>query len=182
MPLSVCRTYIERHAASAFGFHSLCTRISHNNHHHHNNLQSNQQQQHQPTLIYLPVSDFNHRRLHQSSRLPSVDHTTSTTNQPTNINTHIMSTCQQPLARPQPQPQQNGMNINSDGSISSTPASTSGRGSMHNIFSSPEIARCSRCHRTPSIDITTGKSNMVQYGLNQYYCSRCAGMVGYYSR
>jgi hypothetical protein len=53
---------------------------------------------------------------------------------------------------------------------------------MHNIFSSPEIARCSRCHRTPSIDITTGKSNMVQYGLNQYYCSRCAGMVGYYSR
>ena len=93
-----------------------------------------------------------------------------------------MSACQQPLARPQPQPQQNRMDINSDGSVSSTPTSTSGRGSMHNIFSSPEIARCSRCHRTPSIDITTGKSNMVQYGLNQYYCSRCAGMVGYYSR
>jgi hypothetical protein len=104
------------------------------------------------------------------------------TNRPTNINTYIMSACQQPLARPQPQPQQNVMNINSDGSISSTPTSTSGRGSMHNIFSSPEIARCSRCHRTPSIDIATGKSNMVQYGLNQYYCSRCAGMVGYYSR
>jgi hypothetical protein len=174
----VCRrTYIVRHAAaSIFGFPSLCT---------HPTQQSSQQLT--ITTTTSIDSDISiHLRLQSlpttSIITPDFAQPFNITNRPTNINTYIMSACQQPLARPQPQPQQNVMNINSDGSISSTPTSTSGRGSMHNIFSSPEIARCSRCHRTPSIDIATGKSNMVQYGLNQYYCSRCAGMVGYYSR
>ena len=165
--------------ASVFGFGSLFTHIAHNNHHHHHH-NSNLQHQHQSTLIYLSSSP-----LSTISIITPLDHTTnlaSTTHHHQQHNIYIMSACQQPLARPQPQPQQSRMDINSDGSVSSTPTSTSGRGSMHNILSSPEIGRCSRCHRTPSIDITTGKSNMVQYGLNQYYCSRCAGMVGYYSR
>jgi len=111
-------------------------------------------------------------------------HTTVAIDLATNISIHIMSACQQPHmhTRPQPQPHQNVLDVNSDDSLSSIPSSSSGRGSMHNIFSSPEIARCSRCHRTPSIDIKTGKSNMVQYGLNQYYCSRCATMVGFFNR
>jgi hypothetical protein len=165
--------------ASAFGFSFLFTHASHNNHQHqHNILQlQQQQQQRQSTLIHLSSSP-----LSTISIITPFDHTTNQQQLNNTTNTYIMSSCQQSLVRPQPQPQQNRMDINSDGSVSSTPMSTSGRGSMHNIFSSPEIARCSRCHRTPSIDITTGKSNMVQYGLNQYYCSRCAGMVGYYSR
>lgn len=95
-----------------------------------------------------------------------------------------MSACNQQQIRPQPQPQQNVLHVTSDESVSSTSNSsyTSSTGSRHNIFSSPETARCSRCHRTPSIDIQTGKSNMVQYGLNLYYCSRCAAMVGFFNR
>jgi len=70
----------------------LSVHISRNNHHnHHNNLQS--QQQHQSTLIYLSISDFNHCRLHQSSRLTSLNHTTSPTNQPTNQHLHIHHVC-----------------------------------------------------------------------------------------
>ncbi|KAF1827136.1 uncharacterized protein K489DRAFT_405870 [Dissoconium aciculare CBS 342.82] len=44
--------------------------------------------------------------------------------------------------------------------------------------SSQEYARCSRCQRTPSIDVRTGLWNMIQYGLNLWYCSRCAALVG----
>jgi len=153
----------------------LFTRISHNNLNHNKTISVD------PEVNHLSILDCHYHCRHRRY----IDHHTyQQLNRPTPTqhSTRIMSTCQQSLARPQPQPQQNRTEINSDGSISSTPSSNSGRGSMHNIFSSPEIARCSRCHRTPSIDITTGKSNMVQYGLNQYYCSRCAGMVGYYSR
>lgn len=39
-------------------------------------------------------------------------------------------------------------------------------------------ARCSRCKRTPSVDHSTMPKKMVQYGLNQFYCSQCAQMVG----
>lgn len=83
-----------------------------------------------------------------------------------------------PKQRPQPHPQQNVLHVTSDDSTSSA-SSSSSTGSMYDIYSSPDLARCSRCHRTPSIDIKTGKSNMVQYGLNLYYCSRCAAMVGF---
>lgn len=80
--------------------------------------------------------------------------------------------------RPRPVPVQNVLHVttedstSSDGSFSST-SSTS---------SSLDLARCSRCQRTPSIDVRNGKSNMVQYGLNLWYCSRCAAMVGLINR
>lgn len=45
-----------------------------------------------------------------------------------------------------------------------------------------DVARCSRCQRTPSLDLHTGKCNMIQYGLNLWYCRRCAGMVGFNQR
>lgn len=61
-------------------------------------------------------------------------------------------------------------------------SSASSSSSVTSNSSTPEIARCSRCQRTQSIDLQTGKSNMIQYGLNQYYCSRCASIVGLINR
>lgn len=59
--------------------------------------------------------------------------------------------------RPRPTPmQQNVLWTNSDDSTSS---SESGETSME-----APVARCSRCQRTPSVDIQSGKSNMVSYG------------------
>lgn len=80
-------------------------------------------------------------------------------------------------SRPSPRPvQQNVLQVTSD-----DPADNSDDGSsssFNSMASPPELARCSRCQRTPSLDIKTGKCNMVQYGLNLYYCRRCAGIVG----
>jgi hypothetical protein len=81
--------------------------------------------------------------------------------------------------RPSPVPQQNLLQVTSDDSVTSSTSSRSSRSrSSLDMFSSPELARCSRCQRTPSTDMRTGKSNMVPYGLNLWYCSRCANMVG----
>lgn len=73
-----------------------------------------------------------------------------------------------------PQHIQNVLHVTSDDSTSSD----SSKSSVSSSYSTPEFARCSRCQRTPSIDYKTGKSNMITYGLNSYYCNRCAGMVG----
>ena len=74
-------------------------------------------------------------------------------------------------SRPQPVPVQNVLHVTSNDFANST-------GSIDSSKSSFDLARCSRCQRTPSADIMTGRSNMVQYGLNLWYCNRCAGMVG----
>ena len=84
----------------------------------------------------------------------------------------------QPI-RPRPQPHQNVLQVTSDDSTTSSDSSSS---SDSDSWSPPETARCSRCQRRPSTDIHTRKSNMVQYGLNLYYCSRCAAMVGMVNR
>ena len=84
-------------------------------------------------------------------------------------------------SRPRPQPQQNVLHVTSDDSSSSS-SSSSSSDSDSDYWSPPETARCSRCQRTPSIDIHTGRSNMIPYGLNLFYCSRCAGMVGMVNR
>lgn len=76
-------------------------------------------------------------------------------------------------SRPRPQPIQNVLHVSDDsGSGSDTSSDYAG--------SSPPLAsaRCSRCQRTSSNDVNTGKSNMLQYGLNLWYCRRCADMVG----
>ncbi|EME89337.1 uncharacterized protein MYCFIDRAFT_181511 [Pseudocercospora fijiensis CIRAD86] len=78
--------------------------------------------------------------------------------------------------RPRPYPVQNVLHVTSDDSTSS--AESSSKSSISSTVSSPELARCSRCQRTPSIDVQTGKSNMISYGLNLWYCSRCAALVG----
>jgi hypothetical protein len=82
-------------------------------------------------------------------------------------------------SRPRPHPVQNVLHVTSDEACSSDDSSSS---IDFGIASPPELARCSRCQRTPSLDLKTGKSNMVQYGLNLWYCTRCAAMVGLSNR
>ncbi|CAK4032591.1 Hypothetical predicted protein [Lecanosticta acicola] len=83
--------------------------------------------------------------------------------------------------RPRPHPVQNVLHVTSDDSTSSS-SSSSKSSSIDSNMSSPEFARCSRCQRTPSIDVKTGGSNMVPYGLNLWYCLRCAHLVGFDKR
>ena len=87
------------------------------------------------------------------------------------------------LARPHPQPVQNVLEVtnnNSDDSSSSGDSSDDGCLSPKSgMLSIPEMARCSRCQRTPSLEIQTRKTNMVQYGLNDWYCNRCAAMIAF---
>ena len=42
-----------------------------------------------------------------------------------------------------------------------------------------EIVRCSRCHRSASLSSPGPLDSMISFGLNLYYCGRCASMVGY---
>lgn len=79
----------------------------------------------------------------------------------------------QSTSRPRPHPVQNVLHVTSDDYFGSDSSS-----STDSNKSSLDLARCSRCQRTPSINATTSKNNMVQYGLNLWYCNRCASMVG----
>ncbi|KAF2089219.1 hypothetical protein K490DRAFT_63357 [Saccharata proteae CBS 121410] len=82
-------------------------------------------------------------------------------------------------ARPQTQPVQDVLDISPinlprrSGSDSSTSSTSSERSDS----ASPQLTliRCCRCHRTASL----GSKSMVSFGLNSYYCSRCASIVGY---
>ena len=80
--------------------------------------------------------------------------------------------------RPRPVPQQNVLHVTSDDSVNSDTSSSSSTSDDPSLVSPLEHARCSRCHRTPSVDLKTGTPNMIRFGLNSYYCTRCAGMVG----
>jgi hypothetical protein len=43
-----------------------------------------------------------------------------------------------------------------------------------------DIVRCSRCQRSLSIENASSPApGVVQFGMNSYYCSRCASMVGF---
>lgn len=86
------------------------------------------------------------------------------------------------LSRPRPQPVQNVLHVTSDDSSSSSSDGSTRSSGEFGMASPPELARCSRCQRTPSLDLKTGKSNMVRYGLNLWYCNRCATMVGMVNR
>jgi len=83
--------------------------------------------------------------------------------------------------RPQPRPLQDMFNIhdnteiNSDDSITSTTSDDATSSAALAL----QQARCSRCQRGSSIDLTTGGSNMVQWGVNSFYCNRCAKIVGF---
>lgn len=89
-----------------------------------------------------------------------------------------------PLTRPQPQPLQNVLHVSDDiESATSDNSLNSSDGSLMSLSNSAATARCSRCQRTGSMDVRTGKdSNMIQYGLNLFYCTRCATIVGFGKR
>lgn len=81
--------------------------------------------------------------------------------------------------RPSPHPLQNMLYTCSESSSESDDSTYSSDSAGSGLTSPIETARCSRCQRTPSLDVRTGKSNMVSYGLNLWYCTRCAAMVGF---
>lgn len=102
---------------------------------------------------------------------------TSTNNRPTLLQMQTSAAHGHSTSRPRPHPMQNVL-LTSDDGVSSD-GSTSSNDSAKSSF---DVARCSRCQRTPSLDVSTGKSNMIQYGLNLWYCSRCAAIVGLNNR
>ncbi|KAK7538766.1 uncharacterized protein J3D65DRAFT_667413 [Phyllosticta citribraziliensis] len=90
--------------------------------------------------------------------------------------------------RPQPQPVQDVLDLSpidtrtssscssSSSSSATSSSSSSARGSVSSA--TPPVlhfVRCSRCHRSGS----QGSKDMVGWGMNSYYCTRCADMVGY---
>lgn len=79
--------------------------------------------------------------------------------------------------RPQPQPVQDVLDLSpiSSRSGSDTPSASSSRTSVSGDSPTVQFIRCSRCHRTD----TAGSKNMIGYGINSYYCVRCADLVGY---
>ncbi|WPA96138.1 uncharacterized protein RHO25_000744 [Cercospora beticola] len=81
--------------------------------------------------------------------------------------------------RPRPVPMQQNVLWTSSNDSSSSSDSSSSDSSSDSTSQIPVTARCSRCQRTPSVDIHTGKSNMISYGLNLWYCNRCAALVGF---
>ncbi|KAL1311179.1 hypothetical protein AAFC00_001376 [Neodothiora populina] len=85
----------------------------------------------------------------------------------------LSPTTNQSRPRPQLRPLQNMLHVDDcdDDSSSSNDSTSTASMSLPNC-----AARCSRCQRTLSIDASAGS---VSYGLNLYYCARCAGMVGY---
>lgn len=82
--------------------------------------------------------------------------------------------------RPQPRPLQNVLHVGDDGDSSPDDEPSSSSFTSDDVQSSMRTVRCSRCQRTASINVTAaGQSNFLSYGLNLYYCSRCATIVGY---
>ena len=83
-------------------------------------------------------------------------------------------------SRPKPQPVQNVLHVTSDDSNSALSSSSDNSfdSSTAHMASELEFARCSRCQRSASLNSGTGNKTMVQYGLNLWYCIRCAAMVG----
>lgn len=83
-------------------------------------------------------------------------------------------------SRPQAQPvQQDVLDLSPicsrSGSDASTASSSSSRTSVSGDSPTVQFVRCSRCHR----EGTAGSKHMVGYGINSYYCRRCADIVGY---
>ncbi|KIW42230.1 uncharacterized protein PV06_05794 [Exophiala oligosperma] len=81
-------------------------------------------------------------------------------------------------ARPIPLKNPHSRPNRSDDSISTISSNSSASASPK---PSLDIVRCSRCQRSLSIDTSLPRehSGAVRFGLNSYYCSRCANVVGF---
>ncbi|KKZ62206.1 hypothetical protein GX50_02148 [[Emmonsia] crescens] len=58
-----------------------------------------------------------------------------------------------------------------------TPRSSSD--STNPAASTFDIVRCSRCQRSLCLEHASSSPGVVRFGVNSYYCSRCASMVGF---
>lgn len=58
---------------------------------------------------------------------------------------------------------------------SSSPSSSSPNPAVSDF----DIVRCSRCQRSMSLEKNEATPGVVRFGMNSYYCSRCASMVGF---
>ena len=85
----------------------------------------------------------------------------------------IQTRAAHPLRRPQTQPDK-GTQVTATPSTS--PSSTESSPSQS---PSSDWARCSRCHRSVSVDGSLPSIAGVNFGTNSYYCQRCAKLVGY---
>ncbi|KAI9886737.1 MAG: hypothetical protein M1823_001446 [Watsoniomyces obsoletus] len=78
-----------------------------------------------------------------------------------------------------------------EGSDSESSSTTSASSSTTPLTSTGELVRCMRCQRTLSdgppaplsrdlgqLDWTTNRDGHVRFGVNLYYCARCANMAG----
>lgn len=70
----------------------------------------------------------------------------------------------------QVQPQSSG------GSTKNVSASSTNPNAVDSNF---DIVRCSRCQRSMSLEKNESSPGIVRFGMNSYYCSRCASMVGF---
>jgi len=85
--------------------------------------------------------------------------------------------------RPQPRPIQDVFHIGEEAEINSDDSIDSVASTDSAIEQPPPSpSRCSRCHRNSSVGPTNAGSDMVQYGLNLFYCTRCANIVGFGKR
>jgi len=135
------------------------------------------------TPLTTPISSLGEASPDPSNPLLSyrLPHSTTMASMSNLMKLQTASAHGQPI-RPRPVPQQNVLHVTSDESVKSDRSSSSSSSDDPSLVSPLEEARCSRCHRTPSVDLKTGTPNMVRFGLNSYYCTRCAGMVGLTAR
>ena len=84
-----------------------------------------------------------------------------------------------PPKRPQNQPDKD-IQVTTFSSSSTSPSSP-GSSIELSPAQSPltDWARCSRCHRSVSVDGSLPSMTGVSFGINSYYCQRCAKWVGY---
>ncbi len=84
-----------------------------------------------------------------------------------------------------PRRPQNQSDKDTQVTAASSPSNTSPSSPRSLTESSPsqssltDWARCSRCHRSVSVDGSPPSMAGVSFGTNSYYCQRCANLVGY---
>ena len=116
-----------------------------------------------PTYISQPTtSDPQHPLLAFRERQELYNPTSPTSNTSSFLQMQTAAAHGSQSSRPRPHPIQQDVLVTSDDSMASDDSSSS----MDSTKSSVDLARCSRCQRTPFVDFKTGKSNMIQYGLN----------------
>ena len=147
---------------------------------------------HQISYVFLPFhrcsirvltsqqSPPNLRRAHHFTHLPPIVHPSHPlTTMSASSFLQLQTRAAHPPRRPRNEPNEN---TQVTASRSSSTCASSPRSSTElSPLQSPFIdwARCSRCHRSVSVDGSLPSTTGVSFGINSYYCQRCANLVGY---